>query len=60
MEEPSQVYVNTIEQEVSWTVSFFRDIQELHHQKEAKVKTVQTLIREVAMISPSSRELLPR
>ena len=60
MEDSANAYATALEQEIFWTVSFLRDIQNLVHQDAAKVRTIQTLIEETSRISPATPELLPR
>lgn len=60
MNKPIRVFAGKLQQEIDWTVLFLKNIQNLRHDSEAKVRTVNLLVLTEGRIQSKSRELLPR
>ncbi len=60
MNKPIRVFAGKLQQEIDWTVAFLKNIQNLRHNSETKVRTVNLLVLAEGKIQSESREMLPR
>lgn len=60
MNKPIRFFAGKLQQEIDWTISFLKNIQNLRGNSETKVRTVNLLVHEEGRIQSKSSELLPR